>query len=237
MTHKALIVLRLFADGRGVAANAVVRLLVGGVFVAEGVQKFLFPEALGVGRFTKIGIPLAQFSAPFVGVVEIVAGTLLVLGLLTRLAAGLLLVDIAVAIATTKVPMLASKGFWPTAHEARTDWSMLSRTRVPARGGGGLALARRTPYTTRDLRELALAFRRVVVTAFGGPAARIAMIEDEFVRRRAWLNPEFLDLVGAAGLIPGPSSTEVAVYIDYRRAGWRGLLVPQSTRCRAAVDA
>jgi len=118
-------ILRHLADGRGVAANGLVRLLVGSVFVSEGVQKFLFPEAFGVGRFAKIGIPLAQLSAPFIGVVEIVAGTLLVLGLLTRLAASLLLADIAVAIATTKLPMLASRGFWATAHEARTDWSML----------------------------------------------------------------------------------------------------------------
>ncbi len=74
--------------------------------------------------------------------------------------------------------------------------------------------------------ELALPFLRLGVTAFGGPAAHIAMMQDEFVRRRAWLTrEEFLDLVGAAGLIPGPSSTEVALYIGYRRAGWRGLLV------------
>jgi len=76
------------------------------------------------------------------------------------------------------------------------------------------------------VRELALAFLRLGTTAFGGPAAHIAMMEDEFVRRRAWLTREqFLDLVGAAGLIPGPSSTEVAIYVGYRRAGWRGLLV------------
>jgi len=75
-------------------------------------------------------------------------------------------------------------------------------------------------------RELALAFLRLGATAFGGPAAHIAMMEDEFVRRRAWLTREqFLDFVGAAGLIPGPSSTEVAIYIGYRRAGWLGLLV------------
>ena len=76
------------------------------------------------------------------------------------------------------------------------------------------------------MRELALAFLRLGTTAFGGPAAHIAMMEDEFVRRRGWLTREqFLDLVGAAGLIPGPSSTEVAIYVGYRRAGWRGLLV------------
>ncbi len=76
------------------------------------------------------------------------------------------------------------------------------------------------------MKELALAFLRLGTTAFGGPAAHIAMMEDEFVRRRAWLTREqFLDLVGAAGMIPGPSSTEVAIYVGYRRAGWRGLLV------------
>jgi chromate transporter len=74
------------------------------------------------------------------------------------------------------------------------------------------------------MKELALVFLRLGTTAFGGPAAHIAMMEDEFVRRRSWLTREqFLDLVGAAGLIPGPSSTEVAIYVGYRRAGWRGL--------------
>jgi uncharacterized membrane protein YphA (DoxX/SURF4 family) len=117
--------LRIACDGHGAAANVLVRVLAGSVFLSEGIQKFLFPEALGVGRFAKIGIPAPQLSAPFVGTVEIVAGMLLLLGLLTRLAAILLLVDICVAIATTKLPMLVAKGFWATAHEARTDWSML----------------------------------------------------------------------------------------------------------------
>jgi chromate transporter len=76
------------------------------------------------------------------------------------------------------------------------------------------------------VRELALAFLRLGITAFGGPAAHIAMMENEFVRRRAWVDrAQFLDLVGAAGLIPGPSSTQVAIYVGYRRAGWRGLLM------------
>jgi chromate transporter len=76
------------------------------------------------------------------------------------------------------------------------------------------------------VRELAFVFLRLGTTAFGGPAAHIAMMEDELVRRRAWLTrEELLDLVGAAGLIPGPSSTEVAIYIGYRRAGWRGLVL------------
>src|SRR5271165_2374605 len=77
-----------------------------------------------------------------------------------------------------------------------------------------------------SLGALAWAFLRLGTTAFGGPAAHIAMMEDEFVRRRAWLTrQEFLDLVGAASLIPGPSSTEVAIYVGYRRAGWRGLVL------------
>jgi len=106
-------------------ATILIRLLVGGVFLAEGIQKFLFPAALGVGRFVKIGIPAPQFFAPFVGVVEIVCGTLLIIGFITRLAAIPLLIDISVAIATTKIPMLARVGFWSTVHEARTDYCTL----------------------------------------------------------------------------------------------------------------
>jgi uncharacterized membrane protein YphA (DoxX/SURF4 family) len=93
--------------------------------LSVGVQKFLFPAALGVGRFVKIGIPAPQFFAPFVGVVEIVCGTLLIIGFITRQAAIPLLIDISVAIATTKVPMLSRVGFWSTVHEARTDYCML----------------------------------------------------------------------------------------------------------------
>lgn len=102
-----------------------VRLLVGWVFLSEGIQKFLFPTALGAGRFAKIGIPFPQFSGPFVGLVEIVCGTLLIVGLFTRWAAILLLVDIAVAIATTKFPMMVKQGFWAAMHEGRTDFCML----------------------------------------------------------------------------------------------------------------
>lgn len=77
-----------------------------------------------------------------------------------------------------------------------------------------------------DLRELALLFLRLGATAFGGPAAHIAMMEDEVVRHRQWLaREEFLDLLGATNLIPGPNSTEMAIHIGYRRAGWAGLLV------------
>jgi uncharacterized membrane protein YphA (DoxX/SURF4 family) len=102
-----------------------VRLVVGGVFLSEGVQKFLFPDALGVGRFVKIGIPAPEIMAPFVGVFEIGCGVLLLAGLLTRLAAIPLIIDMMVAIATTKIPMLIKSGFWAMAHEARVDYAMI----------------------------------------------------------------------------------------------------------------
>jgi uncharacterized membrane protein YphA (DoxX/SURF4 family) len=106
-------------------ATLLIRLAVGAVFFSEGIQKFLYPGALGVGRFAKIGIPAPALMAPFVGVVEVVGGALLLVGLLTRCASIALLVDIAVAIVTTKLPMLARAGFWATAHESRTDYAML----------------------------------------------------------------------------------------------------------------
>lgn len=102
-----------------------VRLAVGGIFLSEGIQKFLFAEQLGTGRFLKIGIPAPAVMAPFVGAVEIVCGLLVLLGLVTRLAAVPLILDMLVAISTTKIPMLMDKGFWSMAHEARTDFAML----------------------------------------------------------------------------------------------------------------
>jgi len=77
-----------------------------------------------------------------------------------------------------------------------------------------------------SLSELAWLFLRLGTTAFGGPAAHIAMMEEEVVRRRRWLTREkFLDLLGAANLIPGPSSTEMAIFIGYLCRGWAGLLL------------
>jgi uncharacterized membrane protein YphA (DoxX/SURF4 family) len=110
---------------RAAKAILLIRILVGWVFLSEGIQKFLFPDSLGVGRFVKIGIPWAQVMAPFVGVVEIVCGSLLLIGLITRLATVPLLIDIGVALYSTKIVTLAKNGFWGTLHEARTDLSML----------------------------------------------------------------------------------------------------------------
>jgi putative oxidoreductase len=117
--------LTAIAGADGPAATLLVRLLVGGVFLSEGVQKFLYPDALGVGRFVKIGIPAPTLTAPFVGVVEVVCGLLLIVGLLTRVAAVPLVIDMLVAVGSTKVPILVKSGFWAMAHEARTDYAML----------------------------------------------------------------------------------------------------------------
>lgn len=106
-------------------AILLIRAVVGGVFLAEGIQKFLFADALGVGRFLKIGIPAPEIMAPFVGCVEIVCGVLLLLGMLTRFACVPLLFTILVAMMTTKLPILLHDGFWKMVHEARTDYAML----------------------------------------------------------------------------------------------------------------
>jgi uncharacterized membrane protein YphA (DoxX/SURF4 family) len=87
------------------------RVVVGIVFASEGVQKFLYPDALGAGRFGKIGIPAPEVMGPLVGVVEIVCGVLMLAGLLTRLAAAALIIDMLVAIASTKVPILLGHGY------------------------------------------------------------------------------------------------------------------------------
>lgn len=121
------------------AAVVLIRALVGWVFVSEGIQKFLYPDAVGVGRFTKIGIPAPEVMAPFVGVTEVVCGTLVLVGLLTRAAVIPLLISMVVAVVSTKVPILLGHGFGPFAapkslpyggvwgmlHEARTDFSMI----------------------------------------------------------------------------------------------------------------
>lgn len=107
------------------AAVILIRLAVGAVFLSEGIQKFLFPAELGVGRFMRIGIPAPEIMAPFDGAFEIVCGVMLLVGLLTRLAAIPMIINMLVAISTTKIPILVKSGFWAMAHEARTDWAML----------------------------------------------------------------------------------------------------------------
>jgi uncharacterized membrane protein YphA (DoxX/SURF4 family) len=92
-------------------AAAIIRLLVGWVFLVEGILKFVLPDELGAGRFTAIGIPAPELMANFVGCVEIVAGALILIGLITRLAAISLLIDITVAIISTKIPIWLGHGY------------------------------------------------------------------------------------------------------------------------------
>lgn len=107
------------------SAVILIRLMVGAVFLSEGIQKFMFAAEVGSGRFAKIGIPAPDIVAPVVGGFEIACGTLVLLGLFTRLAVLPLIAIMVTAIATTKVPIFLNDGIWKMAHEARTDWSML----------------------------------------------------------------------------------------------------------------
>ncbi|MDO9595736.1 MAG: DoxX family protein [Lutibacter sp.] len=118
--------------------TVLIRLMVGVVFLSEGIQKFLFADTLGAGRFAKIGLPSPEFLGSFVGSFEIVCGTLILLGLLTRLASIPLIIIMLVAIATTKTEVLADKGFWEMMHGSRTDWSMLLGSIFLFIKGGGL---------------------------------------------------------------------------------------------------
>jgi uncharacterized membrane protein YphA (DoxX/SURF4 family) len=119
-------------------ATVLIRLAVGLVFASEGIQKFLYADALGAGRFAKIGIPAPELMGPFVGAVETICGLLVLAGLVTRLGSIPLIINMVVAIASTKVPILLGhgywifahtfapkEGFWSFLHEARTDLSML----------------------------------------------------------------------------------------------------------------
>jgi uncharacterized membrane protein YphA (DoxX/SURF4 family) len=130
--------LRRLVQTNAPGAVVLIRLVVGGVFLSEGIQKFLYPAENAAGRFAKIGIPWPEMTAPFVAVVEIGCGVLILVGLLTRFAALLLIIDMLVAIISTKIPILLGHGlwkftlravpyygFWGMAHEARTDFAML----------------------------------------------------------------------------------------------------------------
>jgi putative oxidoreductase len=123
---------------RAPAANFLIRLMVGGIFFFEGIQKFLYPAELGSGRFAKIGIPAPEFFGPFVGFFETVCGLLLLAGLFTRIAVVPLIVTMLVALFTVKIPILIGSGFMGFSlrplprygflsmmHESRNDIAML----------------------------------------------------------------------------------------------------------------
>jgi putative oxidoreductase len=128
------------SETKAPAWTVLIRLQVGlMVFFPEGIQKLIFPDILGAGRFTKIGIPFPDLMGPFVGVVETVCGLLIILGLLTRLASIPLIIIMIVALVSTKLPILVGhdlwmfhlaqdikrSGFWSMMHEARVDLTML----------------------------------------------------------------------------------------------------------------
>jgi uncharacterized membrane protein YphA (DoxX/SURF4 family) len=119
------------------STTILVRLMVGAVFLSEGIQKFLFPDKLGSGRFQKIGLPNPEFLGPFVGTFEILCGSLVLIGLLTRLASLPLIIIMLVAITTTKAEVLANDGFWEMMHGSRTDWAMLLGSIFLLIKGGG----------------------------------------------------------------------------------------------------
>ena len=117
--------------------SILIRLLVGAVFLSEGIQKFLFPALRGAGRFEKIGLPSPEFLGDFVGAFEIGCGAMVLVGFLTRFATMPLIFIMLIAVITTKSEVFAEKGFWEMMHGSRTDWSMfLGRIFLFLRGGG-----------------------------------------------------------------------------------------------------
>ena len=114
-----------------------IRLMVGTVFLSEGIQKYLFPALRGAGRFESIGFHSPEFVGYFVATFEILCGALVLLGFLTRYASIPLIIIMLVAIFTTKTDILAEKGFWEMAHASRTDWAMLLGSIFLLLKGGG----------------------------------------------------------------------------------------------------
>lgn len=119
------------------STTILIRLMVGAVFLSEGIQKYLFPDLRGAGRFEKIGLPNPEFLGYFVGLFEILCGLFIIVGLLTRLAAIPTLIIMIVAFATTKSEILTNEGFWSMMHGSRTDWSMLLGSIFLIIKGGG----------------------------------------------------------------------------------------------------
>jgi uncharacterized membrane protein YphA (DoxX/SURF4 family) len=141
--HKALAA----GDGKW---TILIRLLLAGVFIPEGIQKLIFPEILGAGRFARIGIPYSDFTGPLVGGFEVICGALLLIGALSRLAAIPIIVIMIVAIVSTKIPIALGRdwlffhvahfdryGWWSMLHEIRTDWAMLMGALFVLLSGGG----------------------------------------------------------------------------------------------------
>lgn len=134
----------------GSKTTILIRLMVGAVFLSEGIQKFLYPAQRGIGRFEGMGFPAPEFLGNFVGACEVLSGLLILFGLFTRGGAFLTFCIMTVAIIVTKIPIafgasfgpfelrdLSTYGFWSMAHEMRTDWAMwLGSIFLLIKGGG-----------------------------------------------------------------------------------------------------
>lgn len=135
---KPLELLQLSFASSAPSSVVLIRVMVGGLFLSEGIQKFLFSASLGAGRFERIGIPLHEIMGPMVGGFELICGLLVLLGLATRIACVPLIGIMAVALFTTKIPVLIGQdflisqvrelsryGFWSMMHESRNDLCLL----------------------------------------------------------------------------------------------------------------
>lgn len=127
--------------------SLLIRLTAGLIFLSEGLQKYITPDATGTGRFIKIGFSNASFWAYFTGAFEIVCGILLIVGLPTRLAAIPLLVIMLVAFISTKIPVFADKGFWSFTHEYRTDFAMTMLLIYLLYGGGNNSIDKKLNHS------------------------------------------------------------------------------------------
>lgn len=136
--------LREIASSDQSRTTILIRLVVGAVFLSEGIQKFLFEELRGAGRFEKIGLPSPEILGPMVGGFEIVCGLMILLGFYTRLAVLPTITIMLVAFFTTKAQILAEEGFGEMLHKSRTDWSMLLCSLfLLVKGSGGFSLDRK----------------------------------------------------------------------------------------------
>lgn len=117
--------------------TSIIRLLVGVVFLSEGIQKWLYPALRGSGRFERIGFPSPEFLGHFVGSLEIICGMFILLGFLTRAASSITFLIMLVALSTTKFTMLMNEGFWEMMHASRTDFAMLLGSLFLIIKGGG----------------------------------------------------------------------------------------------------
>jgi uncharacterized membrane protein YphA (DoxX/SURF4 family) len=136
--------LRKYLYTEALLPSLLIRLAVGAIFLSEGIQKYIFPEIIGAGRFAQIGFANPEFWADFTGFFEIICGLFILIGLYTRFASIPLLIIMSVAFITTKFPLLVEKGFWIMAHEYRTDFTMtVLLIFLLIYGGGSLSFDRK----------------------------------------------------------------------------------------------